>query len=152
MSNLALFPSYYGVLVQIIAFDSGCLYLIPHLGGILNTGWEIRPQKTRGITPGCDTQHISIHWTIQVYTTSLTDTQRDGQNCDSSSMHLTTCAKIMHWIPTLYRFMQSFFDRQGIHSAILSQRSGSLAGYVRIACSSSFCSSAVHGAGLLPMS
>jgi len=33
MSNLALFPSYYGVLVQIIAFDSGCLYLIPHLGG-----------------------------------------------------------------------------------------------------------------------
>ncbi len=54
-------------------------------------------------------------------------------------------------VVTLYRFMQSFLLREGRVSAILSQRSGVLAGYVLRDCSRIFCSSADHGAGLVPV-
>ena len=54
--------------------------------------------------------------------------------------------------PTLYLFMQSFLLRAGRQSEMQSHRSLVLAGYVFSACSSSFCSSVVQGAGLVPSS
>ena len=48
--------------------------------------------------------------------------------------------------------MQSFLLRLGMDSAMRSQRSGVLAPYVFMDCSSSFCSSAVQGAGFIPVS
>lgn len=46
---------------------------------------------------------------------------------------------------TLYRFIQSFFDRPGTVEAIFSHLSGVFTGYVFRACSKSFCSSVVQG-------
>ena len=48
--------------------------------------------------------------------------------------------------------MQSFLLRLGMDSAMRSQRSGVFAPYVFMDCSSSFCSSAVQGAGFMPVS
>ena len=53
---------------------------------------------------------------------------------------------------TLYLFIQSFLLRVGITSAILSHLFSALAGYVFSPCSNNFCSSAVQGAGLVPVS
>jgi len=65
VSYLEPFPSYRGVLVQIIAFDSKCVYLTPSFGvkpWILD--WEIWPQNTRNITLSCGAQRIAIYWSV----------------------------------------------------------------------------------------
>ena len=52
---------------------------------------------------------------------------------------------------SLYRFMQSFLLLFGKQSEIFSHRSAPIAaGYVLRACSSNFCSSALHGARFTP--